>query len=280
MINRYKYFGAGRLLLIIGACISGLLSFTPVRVAEDFLKQLGISEQDANNRISQGFLTGYVNTSVLSQARNIPLTGHSVIVTSAVNHARKFTESDSFKTAYENMRQQKKPSLPPLPVTPDSLRQTLIENATRSLQSAEVSLKSATGDLKQMMEELVKTAKETLKEAKSPDNAYLQMYTGNYASLLQQTKESRAALIEDWEKRYPLQAKDFVKMRLEQFLKETEDIDFNAETVNRNGKQVFVNTVYERKGKNWKLAYRMGSQVIETARKSVKIWMDDLNKKP
>ena len=63
-----------------------------------------------------------------------------------------------------------------------------------------------------------------------------------------------------------------VKARLEEFLKESATVDFNAQL---NG-NVFANTEYERKSHQWKMYYRAGKAVIETAQAEVKAWLDDI----
>ncbi len=277
MTHKRKYLRLHYSILLAFACMLVSSSFVQLKQPGDFLKQLGIGEAEATNKISQGILTGYINTSSLSAAKKIPLADHPAVVTSAISYARKYTQSDVLKIAYENLRQQKKPSLPDLPVSPDSLRQTLITNAVKSVESAEASLKNATGEMKQLMEDLVKAAKQTLEEAKSPGNAYLQMYTDNYPTLLEKARESHATLIENWEKQYPPKVDDFIKTRLEQFIRETENIDFNAQTEERNGKLFFTDPAYEKKSKHWKLAFRTGAPAIKAARKSVQMWIDDLS---
>lgn len=279
MTHKRKYFRLHHSILLAFACMLLSSSFVELKLPSDFLKQLGISETEANDKLSQGLLTGYINTSSLSVARKIPLADHPAVVMSAIGYAKKYSQSNILKAAYESFRQQKKPALPDLPVSPDSLRQTLIENAAKSVQSTEASLKTATGEMKKLMEDLLQTARQTLEEAKSPDNVYLQMYTDNYPALLERARESQTTLIANWEKQYPAKVEGLIQSRLEQFITETDGIDFNAQTEERNGKLVFTDPAYEKKSKYWKLAFRTGAPAIQAARKSVQIWIDDLNNK-
>lgn len=85
--------------------------------------------------------------------------------------------------------------------------------------------------------------------------------------------------VANWEKQYPAKVDDFIKTRLEQFIRETNEIDFNAQTEERKGKLLFTDPAYEKKSKYWKLAFRTGAPAIQAARKSVEIWIDDLNSK-
>lgn len=69
----------------------------------------------------------------------------------------------------------------------------------------------------------------------------------------------------------------FLKLRLEQFMKETKDIDFDAALQVKNGKKYFVNSEYERKSNYWKMAFRAGKDVVQTAREFVADWISSIN---
>lgn len=261
--------------LIVTSCIAGM-SFMVKQIGNDFLKELGISQAEADNKINQGVFNGFVNTYALEKAKKIPSSAHAAIIESAVAYTRHYTASSSFKTEYERYRQQAKPNLQPLPPTPDSLRNDLIKKAVQTLESAETALKTATPETKSVLEEMVTAAKTNLDDLKSPDNAYLEMYKANYATLLDNTKASQAQLLAQWNERYPSQAETFIKRRLEQFMNQTKDVDFKATTVLKNGRQKFTNPEYERKNNHWKLAYRMGEPAVRAARKEVAKWIADL----
>lgn len=263
---------------VLLACL--IIFMSAVVITEnEFLQRLGLTEKQADQNISQGFLSGYINTRALARAKEIPASDHPLIVTAAVKYAKRLTASLAFNEDYQKMRLLHQPGIKDLPITPDSLRQININNARKTLQAAEEGLKNTSGDLKQVMEEMVKTAKQALEEAQHPNNPYLQMYKENYPQLLQQAKDGHAAMLKEWNEKYPEDVKDFIKKRLTEFLEETRDINFAAATAMRNGKKRFVQPEYESKGNNWKLGYRMGSNAINAARKSVREWLDDLSKK-
>lgn len=73
-------------------------------------------------------------------------------------------------------------------------------------------------------------------------------------------------MLKRWEESYPENQLLFIKKHLENFLTTTADIDFAAETVNKNGKKIFVSQAYERKGHYWKMAYRAGKEVVGPSR--------------
>ena len=68
-----------------------------------------------------------------------------------------------------------------------------------------------------------------------------------------------------------------IKTRLFKFLEVTKDIDYNAQLTERNGKKYFANPKYEGKSGQWKMAFRAGKEVTETARTFVQEWLKELN---
>ena len=127
-----------------------------------------------------------------------------------------------------------------------------------------------------MFGEMLKAAKQNLKDAEDPENKYIKAYTKNYEVLQKSIEQSNESMLKDWEARYPSNHLLFVKIRLQQFLDETSDIDFNAVLTEKNGKKFFVNPVYERKSSRWKMAFRAGKEVIEPARAFVQQWINEI----
>ena len=85
-----------------------------------------------------------------------------------------------------------------------------------------------------------------------------------------------AADIKKWEQAYPAEASKFVKLRLQEVLKATADIDYNAQLVEKNNKKYFVKKEYESKNPNWKMGFRAGKEVTESMRTMVKAWVLEL----
>jgi len=274
-----KYLLSCRRQIAIITLLSGaflICSFTVKRAMEEFLKQIGLTEPQAQQRITQAFFNGHVNTYKLAEARKIPLSDHPAVVTAAIGFAKKYTKSAAFKQEYEQMRAGRKPNGPDAPQTPEEFKKQLIESAKQSVAQLEENLKTATGDLKKTVEELLVTAKQTLKDAQLPDNQMVKMYSENYPMLKQSWEQQVAERQKEWENKYPADVNAYLKKQLERFLKETESVDFKATTTTVGKSVKFVNTEYERKNNNWKLAYRMGESAVKTARAEISSWMKEL----
>jgi hypothetical protein len=77
----------------------------------------------------------------------------------------------------------------------------------------------------------------------------------------------------DDEKRYPSNANELIKQRLQEFLDISATVDFDAQL---NGR-MFANPDYEAKNQQWKMCFRSGKQVVETAREEAQAWLKELN---
>ena len=94
--------------------------------------------------------------------------------------------------------------------------------------------------------------------------------------MLKDIDSRHESMIKEWESVFPADPNQFIKRRLEEFLKVTSDIDFNAELVTKNGKKLFVNPTYEDKDSRWKMGFRAGKEVVEPARAFVQQWIQEI----
>ncbi|WP_276479390.1 hypothetical protein [Paraflavitalea pollutisoli] len=76
----------------------------------------------------------------------------------------------------------------------------------------------------------------------------------------------------DDEKKYPADAKDLIKKRLEKFLALSATVDFDAQL---NG-SMFANPEYESKSGEWKAIFRAGKPVVTAAREEAQAWLKEL----
>lgn len=253
-----------------------LFSFTVKRYyANEFLKQLGITKATADSKVSGGFLSGSFDEYGLGKAKNIAVGNRAVIVKEVVAYAKKYVVSEAFIKQYNDMRMNAKPAASSLQ-TPEQMQKEMIAHAKKGVADAEASLKKADASLKPVFESVLKEVKKQQAEAENPNNKMLSNYRKNYEQGVKNMEENNKQQIAAWEARYPANHMLFVKSRLQQFLDETNDIDFTAELVAKNGKKYFVNKAYESKGNRWKMGFRAGKETIETARDLVQKWMAEI----
>lgn len=261
--------------LIIALCLL-LCSFVAHRLADDFLKQLGIAKKDADDKITQSILGGGLDLYGVKNAKNIALGNRKAVVLDLLAYTRKQVTSPSFVKEYNAIRENHKPK-DYVPQTPEQLKADYITRAKESVTQTEESLRKADASMKTTFQQLADAAKKTLKEAEDPNNRVYVNYTRNYEKLVEQAKESNAANAAQFEKRYPTNHLHYVKKRLQEFMDVTASIDYNAELKTKDGKKMFVNPAYERKDSRWKMAFRAGKEVVEPAREFVHQWIAEIN---
>jgi hypothetical protein len=253
-----------------------LFSFTVNRYyANEFLKQLGITKATADNKMNSGFLLGSFDEYGLSKAKSIAAGNRAAIVKDVVAYAKKHVTSEMFIRQYNEMRNNGRPAASTLQ-TPEEMQKELIENARKNLAEAEANYKKADASLKPVFETVLKEAKKQKAEAENPNNKMLSSYRKNYAAGVKNAEESNKRLMAEWEAKYPANHMLYIKIKLQQFLDDTKDIDFNAELVSKNDKKIFVNKAYESKGNRWKMAFRAGKETIETGRTLVQQWITEI----
>ena len=81
-------------------------------------------------------------------------------------------------------------------------------------------------------------------------------------------KQERINAIKDY--------KAIIAKQLRQFLAISSNVDYNAQTMVKNNKTVFVNPEYESRPLTWKLCFRSGKEAVTGARKFAQQWLDEM----
>jgi len=266
-----------RIIIILAAVIAlqSFYSFTVKTMADDFLKQLGITKVEADEKISGSILDGSVDTYGLKKAKSILQTGRSAVTKDILAYTKKHLQSAVFKKEYETLKEKKKPTLLKT-LTPEDWMANNVASIQRSLNETTASMKKSDASMKPMFEKIIAQGQKQLAEAEDPESKQNVNYKKKYSQSVKDADMINQRMLSDWENKYPADPMQFVKRRLEEFLQATQDIDFDAELVTKNGKQVFVNAQYERKDSRWKMAFRAGKEVVEPARNFVQQWISEI----
>lgn len=264
------------LAMFLSVVAGALFSFTVYKkINEEFLKQLGISKQDANSKITNSILGGYLDEYGVRNAKNIALGNRTAVTKDLLAYTKQHVNTTAFSKEYNELRQHEKPK-PNTVQTPEEMQQDMIAQTKKGIADLEVSYKKADPSMKKMFEDMLVNARKQLQEAENPNYKIYVNYRKNYPALVKNIEAGNQKIIADWEAKYPVDHLQFVKGRLLQFLDETKDIDYNAELVTKNGKKYFVNRAYESKGNRWKMAFRAGKEVVEPARIFVQQWLTEI----
>jgi len=271
-----KYFTT---FLVVIAAVAFLFitisSFTIYRTGEDLFKQLGIAKIDADEKIQSSLLGGYLDQYGVKNAKNIAVGDRAAVTKDLLVYTKKQVSSASFIKGYKEMRERFKPQ-PAVMQTPEQMQAETVAAYRKSVADLEAGQKKSDASMKAMYDKMIADAKKVLKEAEDPNNESIVSYRKNYPESAKIIEEGNKRQLANWESKYPTDHMQFVKIRLQQFLEETKDINFSATTIDKNGRKVFEDKKYESKGNRWKMGYRAGKEVVETARQFVTEWEKEI----
>jgi soluble cytochrome b562 len=264
-------------IMVSGAILTLLLaSYTvEIKINDEFLKQLGISKVDANNKISHSFLEGYIDAYGAKNIKSIALGNRTSITNNLLAYTKQYVSNPGFIKEYKALREQHKPEMP-LVQTPEEFQRGIIEQAKMSAADLEKKIKTSDAQMKAVFEKTLESVRKQIQQAEDPNNRSIAGYRSGYPMLVKNRDESYAKAIAAWEAKYPAEHVQFIKLRLQNFLEETKEIDFGAQLTEKKGIKYFVNPAYERKSNYWKMAFRAGKEVVEPARSFVKEWVNSI----
>ncbi|HTH30205.1 MAG TPA: hypothetical protein VL946_02595 [Lacibacter sp.] len=278
-MKKVNYFTKGLKVLSLAAIITvasaSLISFTLRSLSDDFLKQLGLTKPGAEEKIRQGILGGSIDVYGIKGLKNIATGNRVAVANDILTYTKKYVITADFLKNYNEMRDYYKPKFQKLQ-TPEEMRAEAVANHKKGIAQIEETIKKSDAANKSIFEKVLITAKEDLKKVEDPNSKHNAAYAKNYEQGVKQNQQNYDRQIADWEAKYPSNHLLYVKKRLQEFLNETADIDFEAELITKNGKKYFVNRAYESKGNRWKMAFRAGKDVITTARTFAERWMNEI----
>ncbi|TMI88690.1 MAG: hypothetical protein E6H06_18840 [Bacteroidetes bacterium] len=264
--------------VLLGSVIT-IVSFTAKKFADDVWKQLGMTEKQAKEDINYSFLSGYLNYYGARDIKNILVGDRAAIVSNILAYTKEYITSPAFEKEYLQDREREKSKIYPVvpAITKEELTRKKIADAETNINLFENLLKAATDPtvIKSHKEQL-EFWKKAIEDYKSPNcnqiNYELQMDENRFKS----EKDMYDQLMKKWETNYPPSTTQFVKQRIVNFLEATTGIDYSAALLDKNGKKIFVNPVYEKKNWKWKMGFRAGKEATETAREFAGKWIKEL----
>ncbi|MCB0667626.1 MAG: hypothetical protein KDC80_17475 [Saprospiraceae bacterium] len=250
-----------------------LIFFTSAKISDPLTELLEISETTAEDLINHGTLYGSINTRLLKKAQDIVPTGRITVTRQIFEFTIRYLMGSQFRKTYEAFRTEKKPALTLLQ-TPDQWQKEISLSLEKNLGELQEQYARASDDLKPILQDLIRETKIQLQNARDPKSEQNRLYGDNYVLMKEMQEEAWKNQIEQWNREYPEEVQDFIALKFRDFLSITESIDFNAALFEENGKMKFVHPAYESQSKQWKLAYRLGEEVIGTAREAMQKWLE------
>jgi flagellar biosynthesis GTPase FlhF len=239
--------------------------------AGDVLSDLKISKKDAATEAVQSIAGGHVNTyRVRSVFKAASPAMRAALVEQTLIWTKAYVNSAQFAKDYAAYREQAKPQPPERTTTVDEELAERRKERQEQLAEAKKNVAEMPAEYRKIAEDGYKAAVEAMKQMDTPE--FRKMERDGIVMQRRQEDDNHEERLAEWEEQYPADPKELVKMRLEQFLEATEDVDFDATL---NGRK-FADKQYERKPQEWKLAYRAGREPVEKARAFAEAWLKEM----
>ena len=153
---------SGMLLLIIAVSGITLLSFSIRKSGDDFLKQLGITKPEADEKIAASILGGTLDAYGLKNAKHIIAGNKTAVTIDLLNYTKKYTASAAFSKEYNALRESRKPVENKIQ-TPEEMQQNTISQYKKMVMELENTIKTADASLKPVFEKSLADGRKLLK---------------------------------------------------------------------------------------------------------------------
>jgi len=266
------------IVLLIALTTHLLSSFTVNRFAEDFWKQLGISQQAGTDNIKTSFLNNYFQYYGARNAKNIAIGNRAAVAKDLLVYSKSYLSSTAFKAEYEQLRADSKPAEPEKKTvrSKEEIRNEKIKETEDALKKLEASMKDMTEDMKKIMKPSLELYQQQIKDYKDPKNEMIGYYVMAEKYEVEKQQKDYEENYKKWEENYPVNVNELIKKRLKQYIDLSATVDFNAALIEKNRKMVFVKPAYEAKPADWKMIFRAGKEVNEVTKTFVQQWLNEL----
>ncbi|HEX2866918.1 MAG TPA: hypothetical protein VHO03_07735 [Ignavibacteriales bacterium] len=269
-----KYFLLPLLFLSVSFMAFMAVNYT----IDSILQKLQLTGEDAKEYVWNDCSGCYFGYPMPGELKNTSMDERPLIVKAVGEFAKIYTKSDDFKRRYLEHRESSKPNPPQPPESMDEIKRKQKEELKKTIAEMEKSKSNIPASEKAEFEKAIEGLKADMaeldKSGDASDNSEMDQYMKQgYEAEMQDYKEK----LQQWEKEYPKEPDMMIKRWLEEFLKVSSDVDFNAElSVDKLGKKRFVNSEYENKPDIWKLCFRSGKKTTEAARTFAEEWLKEL----
>jgi flagellar biosynthesis GTPase FlhF len=254
--------------------LAALLLLIPASGLDDYLAVMKTTKTGVQDYIESSIMYG--SFSFPSACRAIPKEKRAAVVRAVGDFARTFVKTDTFKKAYAELREQRKPSKPEATPLSAETRKRQIAELKVTIAEQEKAQASAPAEQKGIFKDILTSLRSMVKQLetqdKSQDAQMDEFIKQSNAMAMQQYNEKVAS----FEKEYPAgDPKPLIRKRLQEFLKASASVDYDARLVKKDKQWIFQNPAYENKDRNWKLAYRAGKEATEAARAFATEWLKE-----
>ena len=249
------------------------------KTADDVWKQLGITLTDANLNIKFSAMDGFLHYQGAKFAKNIAMGNRVAVVNQMVAYSKKYITSEAFLTAYKKERSMRKPATVLMkPVTAESIKAEEKQRLEQNLKIAEEGLNSPNPKIRNGAPLRIENIKKEIAALDDPNNKVIKRRLEETNGSIEAGMKLENEKMQKFEEKYPENPKLLIKKRLQEILDITADVDYSAELKDGpRGFKYFVNPDYEKKSKDWKLAFRAGKITTDAIRAAAQQWLKELN---
>lgn len=241
----------------------------------DVLSRLGITPQAAKEAVESVISSGVYNPGLPAGAfKLMPAAARAEAATAGVAWLKAYTASAEFKQQWAGMREQRKPSAPEFPGTPEDELKAVDEDTKRQTEDSKKAIAALPADQRAQVEEALKASQTMIAQMNTPEMRK-QRLDAIKAVRAERTTQYQQELA-TWTRTFPENPAPVLAKRLSEFLAASADVDFAAKLTPRNSRMIFENPAYEQKPGQWKLCYRAGKEATTAARAAVQAWLKEL----
>ncbi|HWB28187.1 MAG TPA: hypothetical protein VG738_22095 [Chitinophagaceae bacterium] len=260
--------------------IFSLCSFTLANKAtEEIWQQLGISQQDATEKIRTSFLDGYFYHSGVKNITSLATANKVAIAKDLLAYTKQYVGSKNFQNEYEKVREQSKPAAPSANYrSKEDIRKAEIDDVKKQIAKTEDVIKTGTPEMKKIMQPVLDIHNKNLKDYQDPNSQTINLLYQSEVMKQQQDSLQYQKALKNWQTNYPADYKQLIKQRLQHYIDVAATVDFTAALRAEGNKMKFVNNAYEGKNNEWKMIYRSGKDINEAAISFGHLWLAELSR--
>jgi len=248
-------------------------------ITDDVWSRLGVQLPEVNLNIKFSCFDGSFHYQGVKNAKNIAENERAEIINQIVAYAKKYVASKEFSDLYKQERARHKPAdaYALLPANAETIKAEEKARLEKDLKIAEDGLNSPNPKIKNGAPLRIENIKKEIAALDDPNNKKIRARLDQIRQQNDNATKMNNEQMQKYEAAWPEDVRLLIKKRLQEILDITADVDFNAETtVSSKGLKTFVNPEYEKKSKEWKLAFRAGKSATNAVRAAAQQWLKEL----
>jgi hypothetical protein len=270
-------------LLFILPLLLLVLGFTAQRILDDKLKnllqQFKTDEESAKLNLFYAVSGPSFYIPNVKVLKDMAVGDRVSFVNSIGNNVKEYVVTKEFVKKYNQLREDRKPTLPEEPKYSAQLKEEHRTNLVNSIAETEKSKKQMAADQQAMFDEIINVYKQQLAEIDDPEKTMFKPEMDEYIKQGYQIQmDEYKNKLAEWEVDYPIDnPNQMIKKWINAFLDRSADINFDAKLEkDKYGKMRFVDQQYEHKDSQWKLYFRAGKETVTAARTFAQNWLGEI----